>query len=375
MSLLSLVSFVSVASLSAAPASLTEASRLAAIYDTILTARFEEAEARITASCPPAPPEACATLRTVTLWWRITLDPDDRSWDERFEKVSAEALAAAERWTVREPGRAEAWFYLAGAHAPRAQWQALRGERLAAARNGKRIKDALERALALDPDLHDAHFGIGLYRYYADVAPAALKFFRWMLLLPGGDRREGLQQMLQARARGELLRGEADFQLHWIYTWYEKDHRRAIELLEGLDRRHPSNPIFLIRVAEIQRDALGDGDAAAATWQQLLDRAAGGSIAPRAFADARARLGLAERALAKGDADRALQVLAPIVGAGRDAAYGSRARAHLLAGQAFETLGSRERAASEYRSAIASAPERDVHDSRARARAALRRIF
>ena len=37
------------------------------------------------------------------------------------------------------------------------------------------IKQALERAIALDPDLDDAYFGIGMYKYYADVAPAAAK--------------------------------------------------------------------------------------------------------------------------------------------------------------------------------------------------------
>ena len=72
------------------------------------------------------------------------------------------------------------------------QWRVLREERLAAARDGKRIKDALERALTLDPDLDDAYFGIGLYRYYADVAPAVAKILRFLLLLPGGNREEGL---------------------------------------------------------------------------------------------------------------------------------------------------------------------------------------
>ena len=28
--------------------------------------------------------------------------------------------------------------------------------------------------------------------------------------------------MLQARDRGELLRGEADYQLHLVYLWYEQ---------------------------------------------------------------------------------------------------------------------------------------------------------
>ena len=40
----------------------------------------------------------------------------------------------------------------------------LRGEKLAAARDGKRIKEALEHATALEPDLEDAYFGIGLYQ-------------------------------------------------------------------------------------------------------------------------------------------------------------------------------------------------------------------
>jgi hypothetical protein len=199
------------------------------VYESILGARFDEAQARIAAACPPAPAEACQTLRTVVLWWQIQLDPDDRSRDAALETASRQAIDAAGRWTEREPRRAEAWFYLAGAYAPLTQWRILRGERLAAARDAKRIKDALERATALDPSLHDAYFGIGLYHYYADVAPAALKFLRFLLLMPGGDRVQGLREMDQARAQGVLLAGEADFQLHYLYLWYERDNMRALD--------------------------------------------------------------------------------------------------------------------------------------------------
>ena len=48
-----------------------------------------------------------------------------------------------------------------------------------------------------------------------------------------------------ARARnGALLRDEADYQLQVIYLWYEKQPRRALDLLEGLRDRHPRNPLF-----------------------------------------------------------------------------------------------------------------------------------
>ena len=117
------------------------------------------------------------------------------------------------------------------------QWRVLRADRLAAAREGKRIRSALERALALDPTLHDANFGIGLYHYYADVAPAAAKILRWLLLLPGGNRVQGLREMLEARDQGELLSGEADFQLHWLYLWYEQQPDRALALLAATRSR------------------------------------------------------------------------------------------------------------------------------------------
>ena len=101
-------------------------------------------------------------------------------------------------WTAAEPKRAEAWFYLGAAYGVRAQFRVYRVERLAAARDGKRIKESLEQALALDPSMHDAEFGIGMYRYYAGVAPAIFRFLRFLLLLPGGDREGGLAQLERA---------------------------------------------------------------------------------------------------------------------------------------------------------------------------------
>ena len=40
------------------------------------------------------------------------------------------------------------------------------------------------------------------------VAPAAAKVLRWLMFLPGGDRAKGMEEMLRARDRGEILKGE-----------------------------------------------------------------------------------------------------------------------------------------------------------------------
>src|SRR5215475_923581 len=202
-------------------AALTGGAKLATAYRSILSAQFDRADAEIAQACPPAPAEACRVLGVASLWWRIQIDPDNHGHDSLFNERAQASIAAAEAWTKRDPRNAEAWFYLAGSYAPLVQWQVLRGERIGAARNGNRVREALDHTLKLDPSLADAQFGIGIYQYYADVAPTAAKLFRWLLLLPGGDRVKGLRAVEATSRSGELMRDEATFQLYQIDIWYE----------------------------------------------------------------------------------------------------------------------------------------------------------
>jgi hypothetical protein len=223
---------------------LTGGAQLARTYDVIMDAQFAELPSHLTETCPPAPKEVCQLLAVVATWWQIQLDPHNRSRDEAFQKQADVVIDVMEQWTIREPTRAEAWFYLGGSIGARAQWRVLRGQTLAAARDGKRLKNALERALALDPAIQDAYFGIGLYHYYAAVAPTAARMMRWLLLLPGGNREQGLREMLSARSGGQLLRSEADYQLHAVYLWYEKQTPRALGTPVGAGRALPTQPAF-----------------------------------------------------------------------------------------------------------------------------------
>jgi len=361
----------------AAPAGgdgLTESTRLSAAYEAILASRDQDAETLLTRACPPAPGAACADLRAVMLWWDIQQDLSSRTLDGRFEAAAKLAVATATAATEKEPNRAEHWFYLAAAYAPLAQWRVLRGERLTAARDGKRIKDALERALALDGRLQDAWFGIGLYHYYADVAPAALKVLRFLLLLPGGDRVQGMQEMLRARDHGELLRGEADFQMHWLYLWYENQPLRALDLLQGLDRRYPGNPLFLQRIADVQHVYLHDHAASARTWQLLLDRAAAAQVAFTSIADTRARIGLAAESIELGQPQRAIDLLTPLLRTGPSAPYGAVALVEATLGDAYARAGNRTAAFDAYTRASAAAPRDDPDDIRTRSRDGLARV-
>jgi tetratricopeptide (TPR) repeat protein len=349
-------------------AALTEGAKLAAIYDTILSAKFDRAAAELRETCPPAPVEACQSLEAASLWWQILINPESRLLDRRLNDVAQGAIAASEAWTRREPRRGEAWFYLAGAYAPLVQWRVLRGERVAAARDGNRIREALERALALDPSIGDAWFGIGLYHYYADVAPTAAKMLRWLLFLPGGDRVKGLREMQTAREHGELLQGEADYQLHVIYLWYEHDTPRALALLGQLDRHYPTNPLFLQQTAEIQDTYLHNFPASASSWQQLLDRSRTGRIAADAHGgEVRARLGLASMLDAMAETDLAIDQLRAVVEARPIEPPAVLARAELQLGRAYDRLGERDLAVAAYKAVIATPAIDEGFRERARA--------
>ena len=370
---LAMVACAATAALIAAPANgpLTATPWLVRVYDQILNASFDEAAASI-ASCA-APSEACLVLEATRLGWAILLDPYNRSRDARFSAAVNTAIQASEAWARREPGRAEAWFYLGAAYGARVQWNVIRVERLAAARDGKRIKTALERAVAIDPSFDDAYFGIGLYQYYADIAPRVLKLLRWVLMLPGGDKAEGLQQMLRTRDRGQVLRSEADYQLHVIYLWYERDYQKALSLLRNLERAHPRNPHFPQLVGEVYDIYFHDPTASRDAYAALLGRARQGAVNLPRFAEVQARLGLAKQLEALAESDAALTHAQAVVAMRPDAPYAALAQAQFLAGEAQARLGHRDEAMTALRAALAAVPADDALDLRRRIQAAIER--
>jgi tetratricopeptide (TPR) repeat protein len=342
-------------------------------YDAVLDARFDEVEGELQRACGPAPRETCDLIRATALWWRIQLDPFNRGLDAQFQASVNGVVDAMVRWTEREPRRADPWFFLGAAYGLRVQYRVLRGERLSAARDGKRIKDALEKGLSIDPNLQDAWFGIGLYHYYADLAPAALKVVRWLLFLPGGNRAQGLKEMQQARERGELLRGETDFQLHLIYIWYEQKPEEALKLLDELRERYPRNPLFIQATAEIHDVYLHDHAASLDAWRLLFNLARQGRVAMAAMSETRARVGIAEQLDALFETDYAVEQLRVVVESRPTSPYGAAARAALRLGQCQDRLGNRPAAIAAYQQAAAAAPADDPDLVRAAAREGLRR--
>jgi len=224
----------------------------------------------------------------------------------------------------------------------------------------------------LDPAMTDAYVGIGLYHYYAAVAPAAVRMLRWLLLLPAGDRVKGLEQMRRARGGGLLVSSEADYQLHVLYLWYEQQPERALELLAGLVERHPRNPHFRQAAAGIHDVYLHDLTASLRSWEGRLDAARTGRVAEPEMAETAWRLGIASQLDRLSQSEAAIEHLRAVIAARPAAPFGAVARAQFQLGEALDHLGRRAEAATAYRAAIAGAGASDPLGIASRARAGLR---
>jgi tetratricopeptide (TPR) repeat protein len=180
--------------------------------------------------------------------------------------------------------------------------------------------------------------------------------------------------MLRARNGGRLLQGEADYQLHLIYLWYEHRPARAIELLHGLQQHYPGNPLFPALVADVQDAYLHDMTASLDSWRRVLALARQQRVNFPSLAEAEARLGAAKQLDALQLTDAAIDLLDGVVAKQADAPYSSLAQAYLRLGEAHDRLGSREAAVLAYKRAAAAAPPDDPYDIRNRANDLARRV-
>jgi tetratricopeptide (TPR) repeat protein len=143
---------------------------------------------------------------------------------------------------------ADMHFYAGMGDALYSRLYGLRGETKLAARYGVRARERLIRAQALDPNLADADFGLGLYNYYADTLSSMAKMLRFFMGIPGGNKQEGIRQLNHAISDGKLTSIEARFYLALCLHNYDQKYEQALEVSAPLAEKYPTNPIFhLIR--------------------------------------------------------------------------------------------------------------------------------
>ncbi len=221
-------------------------------------------------------------------WWKIYLtegnliDPDvfealseaATPYDADFKRLEEMAIGKAETRLQAHQDEARSYFYEGLAYGLRAQLEALRDHVLATARAGKRLRSSSLAALKLDPNLNDAYFGIGLYNYFVDTLPTYVKMLRFLILLPGGDRLVGLQQMQEAMKKGELVTSEARFHLAKNYSRsIDQQFAKSLDLLRQMEQQFPHNPLWKLLAGSVEL-RLGHVKQGETLYRQVIDETA-----------------------------------------------------------------------------------------------------
>lgn len=177
---------------------------------------------------------------------RPKLPADDHYFDlaSKIIQLSEHHIAAS----GDTASTADMHFYAGMGDALYSRLYGLRGETKPAARYGVRARERLIRSQALDPNLADADFGLGLYYYYADTLSSITKMLGFFMGIPGGNKKEGIRQLNHAISDGVLTPVEARFYLTISLHNYDQKYEQALAVSAPLEEKYPTNPIFhLIR--------------------------------------------------------------------------------------------------------------------------------
>lgn len=134
-----------------------------------------------------------------------------------------------------------AHFFYAATLGIQAQIAATEGDWWETAQLGKKMKEHASEIIQADPNFHDAFYLLGSYNYFADALPGYLKFLRAFVFLPGGNRLEGMKQLLHSYQNGSVVQGEAGKTLAIIYTVYEKEHTYGVQMCDHMLASYPES--------------------------------------------------------------------------------------------------------------------------------------
>jgi hypothetical protein len=184
-------------------------------------------------------------------------DPQEKTQhQEDMLQDIGEALARGLKRIEKNPRDSQAYFAMAIAKIVKVRWAIAQKRYVMVAQETANIWDYLEKVKAEDPQNYDVYFPIGLLHYHLDHLPAVTRFFS-SLLITAADRQKGLQELVLAAQKGDLLKELAQAELSSVYTYFEGQPAQALPITLELKNKFPRNYNFLFALAntlsELQR--------------------------------------------------------------------------------------------------------------------------
>ncbi len=289
------------------------------------------------------------------------MDDPDPDLDRFLDQV-ARAIAAGQRLEQTRPADPEVKLLLGLSHGSQALVQSGRGHYVAA---WQALRDGLrcfQEALALDPSLTDAYYGIGLYDYALGRLPGLLRPAVG-LVLARGDATQGLQELERVAEGGAYLKMTARLALLELYAGQEHRYTEALRLGRDLLGRYPGNPDVYFATASAASELGRFPEALAIARRAGENIAAGAPHFPPALRSRYEQL-LGKIYMDQGEYAAALRFFQQAVETPTPPRYRwVTAWAWTRSGMIFDLEGDRAEAERRYREALAiptDAPAKDV---------------
>ncbi|MDZ4710952.1 MAG: hypothetical protein SGI89_01345 [bacterium] len=205
-------------------------------------------------------------------WWRINLNKDNDSLDEKFFAETERVIEIADKQIDKNEFDDNAMFYKGGALGYRGLVKSLRESWLRAAEDGREALNLLQKAYEINKNNKDVIFGIGLYNYFAEYVPEAYPVVKpLMIIFPKGDKIKGLSQIKETSVDSKYTKNEAKYVLAYLNIVYEKNYIEAETYSRVLSDAYPENPIFR---KYLYSSMVGQGkwDSAFTGWKDIAEK-------------------------------------------------------------------------------------------------------
>lgn len=169
-----------------------------------------------------------------------------------FKNLSDTSVKAAKKRLKKNPEDLEAQLYLGRSYGNLGRYYGMRGSYIKAFWKSKKGKNALKPLVDRKTGFDDALFELGLYHYYADLAPRLFKTLSFVFGVEG-DRELGLSQLETASQRGTFTQSDAMYFLQSINFHVEEDFPEVERLTKELVKRHPTNMQYQMRLGRALR--------------------------------------------------------------------------------------------------------------------------
>jgi tetratricopeptide (TPR) repeat protein len=213
------------------------------------------------------------------------------------------------------------------------------------------------RVSELDPSNYDARLIQGVHDYVVGSLP-----WTWRMLgfLVGfhGDKERGLQTIEEVSKKGNLNKVDAEVLLCALYR-REDVSRKALPLLDDLQRRFPRNHLVLFEQAQMYSQ-LGDKTKAVAAIQKIVDMKKAGLAGFASVPWEKIYFQLGNIQFWYNDLDPALDNLKKVTASHNEVDLNTGVLAWMRLGQIYDMKHRRNEAIDAYKHAIAFAPEAEA---------------